>query len=137
MKTAEYYKKALVRSREEYSSLIKLFTETQEKLAEFTDPKQQLEGPQGITIKKLELKVEWLNLINKNLNEQVADSNRMIHKIEHSCIKEIERFEEAMRAQMIAAKLILKDPKGIDNSCSKLSFKIGNIKYLSIITLSC
>lgn len=122
LKSVEYYKNSLYNSREEYRNLIKLFTETQEKLTEFTDPKQLLEGPQGITIKKLELKIECLNLINKNLNEQIADSNRLIHKIEYSCIREIERFEEAMRAQMIAAKLILKDPKGIDNSSSKLIF---------------
>ena len=126
VKTIEYYKKALNNSREDYSNLIKLFTETQEKLMEVSDPKHQLEGPQGLTIKKLELKIEWLNLINKNLNEQIIDSNKLVRKIEQIWVKEVEKFEEVMRTQLIAARLILKEPKGVGCSQSKSSFNYIN-----------
>jgi hypothetical protein len=97
-KSAEYYLTQLKESREEFQSMLNLYSEAQKKLAEFDSPSLKNDNPHAIQIKKFELKVEGLELINKQLINSVADSNRILRTIEQTCLAQINKMEETLKS---------------------------------------
>jgi hypothetical protein len=95
---AEYYLKELNESRKQYSELLQIFSKTNQELENFKDPSIENGNTQSIQILKLNLKIEGLDLINKQLNQSVADSKRVITAIEQTCIRQIEKVENVIKA---------------------------------------
>jgi DNA-directed RNA polymerase alpha subunit len=95
---AEYYLKELNESRKQYSELLQIFAKTNQELENFKDPSIENSNTQSIQILKLNLKIEGLDLINKQLNQSVADSKRVITAIEQTCIRQIEKVENVIKA---------------------------------------
>ena len=99
-KSVEYYLKQLKESRDEYQKLLQMLVDTQEKLETYTNPQFENDNPHAIEIKKLNLKIEGLQLVNAQMNQSVIDSKAVIKVIEQTCIKEVEKMEEIIKAHI-------------------------------------
>ncbi|CAI2371350.1 unnamed protein product [Moneuplotes crassus] len=96
--TANYYQKELNEIREKHKDLLKLFMKTQDEIESLKNPSIHEGNVQAIEIHRLKLKLEGLDLINKQLNQSVVTSERIIKQIEIACLKEIEKIEVVIKS---------------------------------------
>lgn len=99
-KSSRYYQSQLHDVREEYQKLLNMYSDMKETIDQFQNPDLANDDPRAIELKRLELKNEGLTLINKQMAQNVADSQRVIKVIENTCIKEIEKVEEVLKAHI-------------------------------------
>lgn len=98
--SSEYYLAQLKESRSEFQNMLNMYSDVQAEYAQLTNPSLENDNPHAIEIKKLELKIEGLELINQHLNKSVTDSDRVIKAIEHTCIRQISKVEDTIKARI-------------------------------------
>ena len=105
-KTVEFYKNTLKKSREDYKTLLDLQMRTQAKLKEAENPSLENDHPHAVEVRRLNLKIESLNLVNDQLNRLVIDSKKVSEVIKITWTKEIDKFTENIKLFIEANKLM-------------------------------
>ena len=105
-KTVEFYKNTLKKSRDDYKTLLDLQMRTQAKLKEAENPSLENDHPHAVEVRRLNLKIESLNLVNDQLNRLVIDSKKVSEVIKITWTKEIDKFTENIKLFIEANKLM-------------------------------
>ena len=85
---------------------------TQHEIENLKNPSVSGGNISAMEINKLNLKIEGLELVNKQMSQQVLDSKRVMKYIELACLKEIEKIEQVIKSQVQSMAL----KKGIPNN---------------------